>query len=394
MNIAQVVATFLPYHGGTGNVCLHNSVELSRLGHDVTVFTSRYPKTDCQYPNEISVERLDCVVRKGNFFFIPRLATIRGFDIVHLHLPFFSGDFLTFCASKLTMSPLVITYHQDVRFGGPLDSLLRGYYRLVVGTILERASSVITPTFDAFRDSTAFGVMSKEKREDVIEIPNGVDPEEYNPRAKGERVRKEFGLQSDETVVLFVGGLDAAHYFKGVDKLLQALAKLTDEDWKLIVVGEGDMKESYRRLSQELGISERSFFAGSVSGELLPEYYRACDFLVLPSVSEQEIFGLVLLEAMASGKAVVASDLPGVRTVVHDGVDGFLVPPGDVLSLQGRIRWLVRNRDLGREMGKKGRRKVETKYNWRDIGKSIESIYLDVLEDGKRCKQEHTGHTP
>ena len=100
MKIAHVTATFPPNFTGTGVVCYHNCLELGKLGHDVTVLTANYPKVEYEYPDILNVKRLDPLFRIGNGPFLPGLLKIKGFDIVHLHYPFFFGSEMIYLRSK------------------------------------------------------------------------------------------------------------------------------------------------------------------------------------------------------------------------------------------------------------------------------------------------------
>src|SRR5205814_1893675 len=153
--------------------------------------------------------------------------------------------------------------------------------------------------------------------ERLVELPNGVDVERFRPGLASGELRARYGLARMEQVVLFVGGLDRAHYFKGLPVLLRALARLP-KDVALLVVGDGDRREAYARLARAAGLGRRVRFAGSVADAELPRHYALADLVVLPSTTRGEAFGLVLLEAMACSRAVVASRLPGVQAVVDD----------------------------------------------------------------------------
>ena len=162
--------------------------------------------------------------------------------------------------------------------------------------------------------------------------------------------------------------------------MLRALADLPDVS--AILVGTGELVPSYERLAVDLGLGRRVVFAGRVDKDALPAYYRAADLLVLPSETAGEAFGMVLLEAMACGRAVVASDLPGVRSVVSHGRDGLLVPPRNVDALGAAITEVARMPAEARmRMGLAGRAKVEREYDWARIGDLLESLYADAMTD-------------
>jgi glycosyltransferase involved in cell wall biosynthesis len=380
MKIAHLTSTFPPYHGGTGSVAYHNAVGIARLGHDVTVITSQFPLSEHEYPREISVQRLPSMFRVGNAPFLPKLFQLNGFDLVHIHYPFIFGQEIIFLKSFLKTRYL-ITYHQDLILSGFVDRIVKLHHQVVGKSILARAQRLLTTSLDyacASRIAPLFDNIGRK----IEELPNGVDINTFHPLVHTNGLREAHNIAPDELVLMFVGGLDTPHYFKGIETLLYSLVKLNDDAVKLIVIGDGDLRDSYERLACSLDIAGRIIFRGHVSDELLPRYYALCDLLILPSVTMGEAFGMVLLEAMASGKPVVASNLPGVRSVVQDGYDGFLCSPGDVDHLTQTIRQVLDLDTQTREnMGRCGRKKVETKYSWEIIVKQLEGIYEQILSE-------------
>jgi glycosyltransferase involved in cell wall biosynthesis len=130
----------------------------------------------------------------------------------------------------------------------------------------------------------------------------------FNPSINGDAVREEYQLQGKK-VILFVRALDSAHHHSGLEYLLSSVASIDAKDVALMIVGDGNLKEYYIETSKKMGISDKVFFVGRVENKLLPSYYAASDLVVLPSTLTEN-FPLILLEAMASGKAVVCSNLP------------------------------------------------------------------------------------
>jgi glycosyltransferase involved in cell wall biosynthesis len=193
-------------------------------------------------------------------------------------------------------------------------------------------------------------------------------------------VREKHGIPADAPLVLFVGVLDRAHHFKGAGNLIRAFAALKNRDAMLMLVGDGDLKEQFMQQAAGLGIAERTRFVGKVSNSDLPDYYAAADLAVLPS-SPPESFGMVLIEAMACGKPVIASNLPGVRAVVSNNVDGLLLQPGNIPELTDKIDQLLRDPERRREMGMRGRQKVEAKYAWSVIIPNLTQVYEEVVRN-------------
>lgn len=378
MKIAEVSSTFPPYMGGTGNVCYYNALELAKMGHQVDVITSNFPKIIIDYPESIQVHRYQPVFRIGNAPLILQLLSMKNYDIIHIHFPYFMGDFLTFITAKLRKQKLVITYHNDVILDGWLGTFSDAYNSIVQNFILKRANRVIFTTMDYATNSKKKSILNSIKKT-VTDIPNGVDTNRFNPDIDCSEVVKKLHLQ-DKVVFLFVGGLDKAHFFKGVSNLLQSFERIYSENKFLLIIGDGDLKESYITYANEKNITEKVCFLGMISDQDLPKYYSAADVVILPSTTMGEAFGVVLLEAMATGKPVIASNLPGVRTVVDDGVNGLLVRPGDVNDLTEKMNFLLKYPDTRNSFGIKGRIKAEDTYSWKKIAENLEDLYSDMMD--------------
>jgi glycosyltransferase involved in cell wall biosynthesis len=349
------------------------------LGHKVTVYTADEGYSAYAYPAEISVRHLPVRFRLGNAPFMPSLWNLGSFDIVHLHYPFYFGAEILYLKSFLGGSRYVVTYHQDVLFDGLLRFPERLHHALLGRRILGRASKVLATSRD-YALSSRLAPLADARPALVGELPNGVDARRFHPRLDGLNVRGHYGLRPTDRILLFVGALDRAHYFKGIAVLLQALSRISDPGVRLLVVGDGDLRAEYQRLAVELGLQARISFCGRVPDADLPAHYAACDLLVLPSTTMGEAFGVVLLEAMACAKPVIASNLPGVRTVVSDGQDGLLVEPGDVRDLAAKLRLLLDDAPRRKEMGARGRAKVETRYAWHRVIPQLVKLYEQVLE--------------
>lgn len=378
MRVAHATATFPPYLAGTGNVCFANAVELARRGHRVTVYTAEQPRRGYVASEEIEVRHLPVLFRVGNAPCLPSLLGLESLDVVHLHYPFFFGSELVFLRSLVGRQPYVVTYHHDVLFPGPLGLVERVHHLALGQVVLRHARLVLATSRDYAMSSRLLGLMRK-RAVTVDELPNGVDPLRFRPDLDAGALRSRYGLTSESRVVLFVGALDRPHYFKGISQLLTAFARLPDQRARLLVVGDGSLRASYQRQAAGLGLGNRVIFAGRVPDAELPGHYALADLLVLPSTTRGEAFGIVLLEAMSSGKPVIASNLPGVRSVVSDGEDGLLARPGDPIDLAEKIQAILDNPNHGQAMGQRGRAKVESRYNWPYLGQRLEAIYRQVI---------------
>jgi glycosyltransferase involved in cell wall biosynthesis len=381
MRITQITATFLPAHNGTAQVCFRNALELVRRGHHVHVFTPAYPGAPHdEIMGGVAVHRLQPLLRSGNAALLPQLVgVLRGFDIIHLHYPFLGGE-VSALAARLQRTPLVVTYHQDVLLHGPMG-LIEKALRLTAGrAALRRADRVLFTSADYGRASYA-GPLLHGRESAICELPNGVDPTAFTPGPPPADLAAQCRLAPGDRALLLVAALDRAHYFKGVPVLLEALARLP-EGVKAVLVGDGDLRGEYQATVARLGLGSRVHFAGRVADGALPDYYRLADLTVLPSTTMGEAFGLVLLESLACGTPVVASNLPGVRTVVDEDCDGLLAAPGDAGDLAAKVAVLLATPDRLHDMGWHGRAKVQSRYAWPAIGEQLEQIYFGVLPLG------------
>ena len=337
MRVAVVVSTYPPYPGGMGNAAASHVEALKAAGHDVVVFSPGV--------------NLRPLFRVGNSACVPQLLwRLRGFDAVELHYPFFGGAEWVWLWKRTfgRRKRLAVMYHMDAVGSGLFGAIFRLYRALFLKPILRAADVVLTASRDYLASSQAAFIRDDAR---VRETPFGVDTERFRPRPD---IRKE------EPLALFVGGLDRAHYFKGVPVLLEAFARTLKvlPEARLAIVGDGDLRASYERRALELGIEKRVWFVGKAPDAHLQECYGHARVHVLPSVDRSEAFGIVTLEAAACGVPSIVSDLPGVRTVVEDGVTGLRVAPGDVAALARALTDLLNAGSRAEAMGRAARERA------------------------------------
>ncbi|HSD12261.1 MAG TPA: glycosyltransferase family 4 protein, partial [Patescibacteria group bacterium] len=334
--IAIVTPTFPPYRGGMGVIAALDARQLAALGFDVHVFT---PAADGREDKGLpfTMHRLRPLVRYGNAAFVPGVAALAGATIL-LHYPFFGGAEPLAAAKRYSgKGKLIVTYHMDVVGTGPLAAAFKIHTRWLMPRILRAADRVLVTSRD-YAEHGNLAAFAPDAAPKIREMPPAVDVARFAPGPKSEELLRRHGLAGSDRIVTFVGGLDKAHYFKGIPVLLRALSSKDLAGVKAVIVGGGDLRPGFENEAKALGIAARVVFAGPVSDAELPEYHRLGDVFAFPSVDRSEAFGIAALEAAASGVPVVASDLPGVRTVVVDGDTGWLVEPGDVDDLADRIR--------------------------------------------------------
>jgi glycosyltransferase involved in cell wall biosynthesis len=169
--------------------------------------------------------------------------------------------------------------------------------------------------------------------EKVRVLPNTFEPARFNPGPKPDHLLRRHGLTLDDRVILTVGRLSGAERYKGHDRVIRALPLIRAQvsNAKYLVVGSGDDQERLQGIANEASVADSVIFAGRVSHEELPDYYRLCDLYAMPSTGEG--FGIVFLEALACGKPVLAGNRDGAVDALNGGKFGVLVDPDDQQAL-------------------------------------------------------------
>jgi glycosyltransferase involved in cell wall biosynthesis len=215
-------------------------------------------------------------------------------------------------------------------------------------------------------------------------IYDGVDTERFHPCRTGKAVREELGIEKDELVIGMVSRLDP---LKGQDTLIRAVGILQKDFPRLILLmaGESSSRDRWYRLhleqlAQKLCLWGKVMFIGNRND--IESVTNAMDIAALPS--RDEGFGLTLVEAMASGKPVVATAVGGIPEVVEDGVTGLLVPPGDPQALAKALGTLLSNRDLRITMGQAARRRAENLFDIKAHVRAMEELYQELIPEVNR----------
>lgn len=244
------------------------------------------------------------------------------------------------------------------------------------GRALRRANLVLAPTQD-----TANHVASQQEvaGERIRVLPWALDPqfEELAKNASKTRLPTNF---PKGRVILTVGRWSSAERYKGMDTLITALPRLlTDRsDVELVMVGEGDDRDWLEDLTDKNGVRRHVHFLSGLSYAELAACYSACEVFALPSRGEG--FGLVYLEAMACGKPVIGGAHGGAPEIIQDGVTGYLVPHGDAAQLATSIETLLREPELARQMGERGKQRVDNEFRFSVFSKGLKKILREQCE--------------
>lgn len=368
MNILMVSPYFYPEGGGLERYVYSVSRLLVEEGHRVVVVCAGRERLGEEEMGGIRVVRVRPWWRVSNTPVAPALYTraleaVKSceIDLIHAHTPVpFAVEMAVLVAEKNRV-PFVVTYYSSgVHAPSLCLKLAWKFYEPVEKWSLRHACRITTLS----RHASEY--LAEKHHASSTVIPPGVwgtqEHHEYTPQ------------------VLFVGQLDRAHQWKGLEILMRAVAQLSEvEGLKLVVVGEGDYREHYQRLAEECGIGGIVEFRGRLGDDALMEEYRRAGVLVLPSTSGAESFGMVLIEAMSCATPVIGSSIGGVQEVIRPGVTGILVPPGDVSSLSEALRQVLSDKKLMQRLGEEGRREVKDKYLWNNTAKKLLKVYRDVM---------------
>jgi len=371
MRILQTPPRFYPYIGGVENYVYFLSRELVKMGHQVKVFCADEPKGGDAEIEGIQVKRLAHIAKVANTnitYWLPKRIFQEDCDLIHTHLPTpWSAD-VSAQAALLKNKPLVLTYFNDIMGRGMYSCVAAAYNFTALKILLKLTRKIIV----LHRKYVDYSPYLKKHMKKIEIIPPGVDLERFQVIAPGRRNKK---------TVLFLGLLDEYHRYKGLDYLIRAMSLVKNEipEVRLVIGGGGILEQEYRKLSVSLGLEGEVEFAGTIPMKGVAKYYEACDVFVLPSLSsEQEGFGIVLLEAMACGRPVITTDITGPAEKIKESGSGIVVAPQDIPALAEAIRDILKDENYALKMGMLARRLVEEQYSWSRVAQYVERLYYEI----------------
>lgn len=365
MRVLQIGKYYPPYMGG---IETHLRALCSGLAREMEVevlVASNNAREVKERIEGILVTRVATPLHLASAPICPALAArIRASnpELVHVHLPN-PAAVLAYLASGHS-GPLIVTYHSDTvkqKFLGLL-------FEPLLHRFLNRASIIIA-TSPNYLDSSP--VLLRHRNRCKV-IPYGITVEEFSrtPEPDVSLIRRRFG----QRLVIAVGRMV---YYKGFEYLVKAMP---DVRGHLLLVGDGPLTTSLMDLATSLGVAERVTFLGNLPNEAVIPYYHAADIFVLPSIARSEAFGIVQIEAMAAGKAVVNTDLDsGVPYVSQHGITGITVKPKNSAALAEAINLLLDNGDLRYAYGSAALARVRSEFGLDRMIVQIREIYTEVF---------------
>lgn len=289
-----------------------------------------------------------------------RLINVRNINVIHSNgsRPTIYGGI----AARITKTPLI--WHVRI---ADTDKW--------VDKVLARFATKILVVSKAVR------LRFKGIKEKIAVVYNGIDLDKFNPLIDGTKIRQEFSLSSSTPIVGIVGRLDN---YKGHQYFIKAARKVVDTipNARFMIVGDGENRKKLEYLKKKLGLDEHIIFTGNRDD--IAEILAALDLFVLSSVSEG--FGRSAVEAMACGKAVVASNVGGLSEVVENGITGKLIPSRNPDSLTMAILSLLKDKEKTRRMGCAGRQRAEKMFSLQKNISETLRIYEQIISNQKEYK--------
>ncbi len=380
MRIAMVTEYAYPVLGGISEHVHFLSRELAQLGHDVTVVTSNAPRgmraaadyADADHRahagyRTVRIGQSIPIVSNGSIARISvgralkrRLGRVQApMDVVHAQG--LAGPFMPLWALRASKAPCTVgTFHTYFDGGHIAYRTLHGYLATALGNADRKiavSEACVVSTGQYFPDEV-FDI-----------VPNGIDTEFFHPLERpDERLP---GLPR----ILFVGRFDPRN---GLGTLLDAAGILQHRgyEFEVQVVGDGPARPMYEHHAKKSGVWDRVKWLGLLNEER-PELYRQATVLAAPCTLAS--FGVILLEAFASGIPVVCADNVGFRQVIRDGAPGEFVVGDNPEALANGLAKVLDDPDLREDWGRRGRRVAEERYAWPIVARQIEEIYIQVL---------------
>jgi glycosyltransferase involved in cell wall biosynthesis len=402
MRITVVTSSYPRFPGdGTApfvqSICWH----LAELGHQIEVVAPYDPMVSAQPDHHVVVHRFrymllkkwhiighaqslvgDMRFRREVFFLLPFfllaefLSTLcvawrQKADIIYVHWVLPNG-LAGMLVALILRIPLAISLHGS-------DIFVACRYRILgwVACWILRRAAVVTACSEHLR-SSAIRLGAYPER--VHLIPWGADPKRFHPGVTP-YARSKIGLSNNDIVVAALGRIVPK---KGFDVLVQALPRILNScnNVHIVIGGDGIQRDDLIQVAWRMGVGDFLHMPGRILWDEVPSFLAMADIFVVPSTQDARgnLDGLptVLLEAMAVGKPIVATKVGGIELVIKDGENGLLCPPGDPNALSEAIISLVEDEGLRLRLGKAARNSVESRFNWREVALSLESLFKNA----------------
>lgn len=371
MKIAILILGFPPKRLAGTEIATYNSAKhLAQRGHKVHVVTTRdaglpsYEKRDGFFIRRLTVPRVRVI--ESILYCVRAFLKVKQIDPDIVHAQAISPAGLSaFLIRKAFKKPYIL-------WGRGFDVYMPWRFKGVISKlVLRNAAVVIALTADMAQEIQKICAVQP------IVLPNGIDLERFDNLPSKETLRSRLMIEEGQKIILFVGVLKLV---KGVRYLIEAMTTIRQKEplARLLIVGYGEERQALEELTEGLNLRGQVSFIGRVPNEVVPQYMAASDVFILPSLLASESFGIVNLEAMASGLPIVVSRVRGLGEIVEDGQNGFLIEPRNPEAIAQKVLLLLQDEGLRQRIGERNRQKAK-QYSWQEIVAKLEEIYFQCL---------------
>jgi len=359
--------------------------------HIVRVITGSRGKPPATYREKM--DGIDVIRYPERHFFLetPLLTRVifrlmkEKYDILHVHGMVPTLTELALLVGHLKRKPVVLTYHYDAETLGHgfIGVMANRAYSFLMKVLVPKLADRIVSTSSSYAATSSVLPYCREK---LVIIPAGVgaeflgNPGPMHKRKNGHADSEDENPGSGKRTVLYVGKLQK---YKGIENLIAAFdsVRRAIPEARLEIVGDGPQRRQLKALTKRLGLDRYVGFRGWIPQDRLVKTLEESTVFVLPSIrSRREAFGIVVLEAMAAGKPVIVSKIPGPESLVEDGKNGLLVPPGQPKELADAIVRVLQNERLMNAMAEYASQKARN-FSWPSITERYQALYRELVSD-------------
>ena len=381
--ICLVTHFFPPHIGGIEKVSYEQSKRLAEAGYKVNVLTSRVKGQKKHSSKGIRVfeyPSIKLAERFGVPYPILTVAAYKKFaevikksDLVHAHGHVYISSYLAAKLAKKHNKPFILTQHNTfIDYKSFLNTLEQLNDLFIGKPVLKSADRIITVSRETMKYVLRLGA----DRLKTSVMYNGVDTDCFYSIKKGES-RKKLGLPNNRKIIFSVRRLV---YKNGLDTLIESAALVIKRNPNIlfVVAGKGPSRKLIEEHIKKLGIENNIILTGFVPDELLPVYYNAADYFVLPSASGEGL-PLVLFEAMSCELPVIATMVGGTPEIINHMQNGVLVPPRNPEELAEAMLKLLAKEELGKKIGAEAKRNIQNRFSWEENVRQLKEVYEQFI---------------
>ena len=304
------------------------------------------------------------------FIFFKSLRLIKKEKIDIIHAQGFLSGILAYLLKKITKKPYLITIQSaDFNIYHPRLNIkfIAKIYQRIEKIIFNNADYCHAVSNYLGSHFEGYGVKK------IAIISDGVNQNEFKPDLYKRETRKKLGFDTENLIVC----VSRLEHKNGTHDLIEAASYLENIDFKIIICGDGSERQKLEKMVEKFDLKNKVLFLGDIFHTELPKYVACADIFVRPSLAEG--FGIVFLEAMAAGLAVIGAPVGGIPDFLKNGETGLLCQSGNPEDIAEKIETLINDKELCEKLIKSAKKMIDEKYNWDKISEQLKSVYNEIL---------------